>query len=120
MIAGGRKFMSANKALTLLFWVLVIAPSGICQGGKTEVKKRTGQWERTPEMAEQMKRQRERLLDPSFIKLEIVPVSNCQDEEAKKVSGCYQAHRKIRLELFMTNMSLAGLYPSTLHSRAFL
>jgi hypothetical protein len=56
-------------------------------------------------VAEKARRRRERLLHPSFIKLEVEPVSNCEDEEAKKVADCYKAHGKIVLNLLMTNTS---------------
>ncbi|HEX8846957.1 MAG TPA: hypothetical protein VF791_20105 [Pyrinomonadaceae bacterium] len=96
--------MPPYKVLRLLFLVLVVAASGIAQEEKLKVNK-DGQLEVSPEMTEKAKRRRERLRDPSFIKLEIEPESNCQDEESKKVSDCYKAHGKIELKLLMTNMS---------------
>lgn len=96
--------MSAYKVLTLLVLVLVGASSGISQEGKLKVNK-DGQMELTPEMVEKAKKQTERLRDPSFIKLKIELQSNCHDEEAKKVSNCYQAHSKIEIKVLMTNIS---------------
>lgn len=96
--------MSAYKVFSLFVLVLVVASSGISQEEKLKVNK-DGQLEITPEMAEKAKRRIERLRDPSFIKLEIVPESNCQDEEAQKTSDCYKAHSKIKMKLLMTNMS---------------
>lgn len=96
--------MPSHRVLMSLLALLFIASSGLSQEKKLKTNK-DGQLEVTPEMAEKWKRQSERLRDPSFIKLEIVPVSNCSDEEAKKTSDCYKAHSKIEIKLLMTNMS---------------
>jgi hypothetical protein len=96
--------MLLYQVFSLLVLVLAIASSGISQEGRLKVNK-NGQMEVSPEMAEKAKRQNERLRDPSFIKLKIEPVSNCQDEESKKMSDCYKAHSKINMKLLMTNVS---------------
>jgi len=101
----GEEVMLLNRVLTGLFLVLVVGPSGISQEGKLKINKKTGQLEVSPEMVEKARRQNERLRDPSFINLEIIPVSNCQDEEARKNSDCYKAHSRIKLKVLMTNMS---------------
>jgi hypothetical protein len=95
--------MSLNKVLATLFLVFLAASSGASQE-KLKINK-NGQLEITPEMAEKARRRTERLRDPSFIKLEIELVSNCQDEELKKVADCYKARSKIILNLLMTNTS---------------
>jgi hypothetical protein len=96
--------MPTSNALALLFLVLAAGAPGLCQNGKLNVEK-DGQLEITPEMAERSKRQSERLPDPSFIKLKIELVSNCQAEGDLKFSKCYKAHRAIRMNLLMTNTS---------------
>src|SRR5690242_3740955 len=96
--------MSLNKVPMLMFLTLVVASSALSQDEKLR-KNKEGQLVLTPQIAERLKRETERLKDPSFIKLEIVPESNCPDEESKKVSDCYKAHDKIRLKLMMTNTS---------------
>jgi hypothetical protein len=97
------KLMSFNRVLSMLFLVLLAASPSASQE-KLKVNK-NGQLEITPEMAEKARRRTERLRDPSFIKLEIELVSNCQDEEAKKIADCYKAHGKVVLNLLMTNTS---------------
>jgi hypothetical protein len=101
--------MSPNKALTLLLLVLALACSGIAQEEKLKVNKH-GQLEVTPEMAEKAKRKSERLRDPSFIKLELVRESNCQDEGDLKLSDCYKARRAIKMKLLMTNTSSESIF----------
>ncbi|HEX8890033.1 MAG TPA: hypothetical protein VF779_12825 [Pyrinomonadaceae bacterium] len=96
--------MSLSKVFASLFFILIAAVSAFSQDEKLR-KNKDGQVEITPQMEEKFKRQVERLKDPSFIRLEIVPVSNCQDEEVQKVSDCYKAKEKIRLKLMMTDMS---------------
>lgn len=96
--------MSLSKVFMLMFLTLVVASSALSQDEKLR-KNKDGQLELTPQMAERLQREAERLKDPSFIKLEIVPVSNCQDEESKKVSDCYKAQDKIKMKLLMTNIS---------------
>ncbi|HEV2912908.1 MAG TPA: hypothetical protein VGX92_06295 [Pyrinomonadaceae bacterium] len=59
----------------------------------------------TPEMAEKAKRRTERLRNPTFIKLDLAPVSRCPDEGSKKISSCYKTSGDIAIELFMTNTS---------------
>ncbi|HJU54891.1 MAG TPA: hypothetical protein VJ715_09975 [Pyrinomonadaceae bacterium] len=88
----------------LLSLVLAAASPAVSQQDKLKINKH-GQLEITPEMAEKARRRGERLRDPSFIKLEIEPISNCQDEEAKKIADCYKAHGKVVLNLLMTNTS---------------
>jgi hypothetical protein len=98
------KLMSLNKALATLFLVLIAASPGISQEEKAKFNK-NGQLEIPPGVAEKARRRRERLLNPSFIKLEVEPVSNCEDEESKKIADCYKARSKIVLNLLMTNTS---------------
>ena len=97
--------MPLHKVLAVLFLILVVVPSGIAQEEKRKIFNKDGQLEITPEMLEKAKQREERLRDPSFIKLKIEPQSNCQDEETKKVSDCYQAHSKIQMKIWMTNVS---------------
>lgn len=96
--------MLFNRVLATLFLVLLAASLGASQEQKVKINK-NGQLEIPPEVAEKAMRRRERLLHPSFIKLEVEPVSNCQDEEEKKIADCYKAHGKIVLNLLMTNTS---------------
>jgi hypothetical protein len=100
--------MSLNKVPMLVFLTLVVASSALSQDEKLR-KNKDGQLELTTQMAERLKRETERLKDPSFIKLEIEPVSNCQDEETKKVSDCYRTHDTIKMKLLMTNTSLESI-----------
>jgi hypothetical protein len=101
--------MSPDKALTLVLLVLAVASSGISQEEKLKVNK-DGQLKVTPEMVEKAKRKSERLRDPSFIKLELVRESNCQDEGDLKLSDCYKAHRTIKMKLLMTNTSSESIF----------
>jgi hypothetical protein len=96
--------MSLNRVLAALFLIFLAASSGISQEEKAKFNK-NGQLEIPPGVAEKARRRRERLLNPSFIKLEVEPVSNCEDEELKKVADCYKARSKIVLNLLMTNTS---------------
>jgi hypothetical protein len=109
------KVMSLNKLLTVLFLVLVLAASSISQEEKPKINKQ-GQLEVSPEMAEKVKRQNERLRDPKFIELKLVPVSNCKDEKSQKTLNCYTAHGKITLQLLMTNKSLEPINIATNNS----
>lgn len=95
--------MSFKRVLAVLFLVLIATSPGASQE-KLKINKH-GQLEITPEMAEKARRRTERLRDPSFIKLEVEPVSDCEDEEAKKIADCYKARSKIVLNLLMTNTS---------------
>lgn len=98
------KLMPLSRVLATLFLVLLAAGSGVSQEEKAKFNK-NGQLEIPPGVAEKARRRRERLLNPSFIRLEVEPVSNCEDEEAKKVADCYKAHSKVVLNLLMTNTS---------------
>jgi hypothetical protein len=91
-------FISSLLALTTI-------TISVSQEEKQKIVNEKGQLEITPEMAERARRQREKLREPSFIKLEIVGESKRRGEEAKKVSGYYRTHAEIELKLLMTNTS---------------
>lgn len=95
--------MLSHRIPILLLSSLLIALPASSQEEKLQIV--DGQLVITPEMAEKAKRRSERLQNPTFIKLDIAPVSQCQDEGAKKISSCYKASSKIAFELFMTNTS---------------
>lgn len=97
--------MRSHTHLILLLVLLTTAFVGVAQEEKQKTVDKKGQWEISPEMAEKVKRQREKLREPSFIKLEIVRESKCQDKEARKVSDCYKSRSEIELKLLMTNIS---------------
>jgi hypothetical protein len=105
--------MASIRLPACLCIALIIGAPVICQEGKLRKNKETGQWEVTPEMAEQAKRQFARLRDPSFITLELVPVSNCEDEKARENSECYNPQSKISLKLLMINRSAEAITITT-------
>jgi hypothetical protein len=97
--------MQPHKFLILMLILLTTTFISMSQEEKPKTGNKKAQWEVSPQVAEKVKRQNERLREPSFIKLEIVRESNCQDEETRKVSDCYKAHSKIQLKLLMANIS---------------
>jgi hypothetical protein len=100
--------MPLYQAFAVLVLIPVVASSGFSQEGKSKPNK-NGQLEITPEVVERLKRRDERLRDPSFIKLKLEPESNCQAEDSKQVSDCFKTHGKIKIKVFMTNVSSASI-----------